>query len=69
MDDAQWFDFNDSSVGRIQPNTIEDVFGEEEGNSRYSFFNSGANAYMLMYRQGNTPFSLFRNRACINTAH
>jgi ubiquitin C-terminal hydrolase len=51
MDDAQWFDFNDSSVGRIQPNTIEDVFGEEEGNSRYSFFNSGANAYMLMYRQ------------------
>jgi hypothetical protein len=68
MDDAQWFDFNDSSVGRIQPNTIEDVFGEEEGNSRYSFFNSGANAYMLMYRQGNT-LSLSFAIACINTAH
>jgi len=71
LDDAQWFDFNDSSVTHIQPNAIEDVFGEEESNSRYSFFNSGANAYMLMYRQGElcahlssllTPALVDRNR-------
>ncbi len=61
MDDAQWFDFNDSSVTRIQPNAIEDVFGEEEGNSRYSFFNSGANAYMLMYRQGKSVHMYIRS--------
>jgi len=51
-----WFEFNDSSVYRISPGTVEKAFGENEtlfsSYSSYSYSSySGANAYMLVYRK------------------
>eukprot|EP01124_Arcella_intermedia_P013468 TRINITY_DN1987_c0_g1_i1.p1 TRINITY_DN1987_c0_g1~~TRINITY_DN1987_c0_g1_i1.p1 ORF type:complete len:1184 (-),score=304.19 TRINITY_DN1987_c0_g1_i1:63-3557(-) len=45
---GKWSEFNDSSVKEIPIEQLKETFGEGE---KKSFFSSGTNAYMLMYRQ------------------
>eukprot|EP01123_Difflugia_compressa_P011954 TRINITY_DN4952_c0_g1_i1.p1 TRINITY_DN4952_c0_g1~~TRINITY_DN4952_c0_g1_i1.p1 ORF type:complete len:1123 (+),score=226.28 TRINITY_DN4952_c0_g1_i1:470-3370(+) len=50
---GKWFEFNDSIVKEISPDAFKETFGENEKRSNMTFFSSGMNAYMLMYRQYN----------------
>jgi len=45
---GRWYEFNDSSVSEINLAEIEKAFGDDD---RSSYWNRGANAYMLMYRR------------------
>lgn len=45
---GRWYEFNDSSVSEISSAEIEKAFGDDD---RSSYWNRGANAYMLMYRR------------------
>jgi ubiquitin carboxyl-terminal hydrolase 47 len=61
LTDGQWYNFNDSSVSRIDVDTVKRAWGGRWANSYAAagakkFYNSGstysgANAYMLMYRR------------------
>jgi len=51
---GRWYEFNDSMVTEINENDIRKTFGDEpepKPRGMYSFFQSSANAYMLMYRR------------------
>jgi len=52
LSNGRWFDFNDSNVTEISEEEVSKTFGEEKKSttSYSSFYASGANAYMLMYR-------------------
>jgi ubiquitin carboxyl-terminal hydrolase 47 len=45
---GKWYEFNDSMVREISQDALTETYGETD---KRSYFNSGTNAYMLMYRQ------------------